>query len=293
MSDTKGAVRSDLLHAALPGLEIELRKVQEKLNDLERSNFQHEVGDDPAFDRKVFSSRLQRARRLVSMCLEAGGLAGTRNELEAAWKGLSAEETEWIPEIDVLHSEPLSYLDDLVDGIRILVAGGKSPTEIADASRLKDILEATAVLVHQRGVDPKREQDVQRVMDDYLEACFLKDFVKRPRVPGFIKNFEADVGIRSLRTAIEYKFASTESELKVAASGIIEDTAGYKGGVEWVHFYSVIYTTEPFVAPARLRADLDRVGAVEWVPVVVNGGRKRARRAKAGGRKPKGSKVTG
>ncbi len=89
-------------------------------------------------------------------------------------------------------------------------------------------------------------------------------------------------GIRHLKAAVEFKFASTPTELKQAVSGIFEDTAGYKGSLDWTRFYSVIYMTEPFESPARFHADMSRAGALNWTVIPVSGAGEKQRRFRKG-----------
>lgn len=285
MSTRQGLLGPGSLKTALPGLELELRKTEEALLEIEKAHIERmsgesDIDDAGNWDEEVFQHRLRRLKGLVSLCLEAGGLTTAEATLTSEWKTLALSETKWISEVDALDSEPLSRLTTAIDGIRMLVSGGQSTVERVDETRLTEMLESTHVLVHRRNKSPTREQDIQEVMADYLWAAFLNDFVPHPSIPGFIKHFKADAGIRSLKTAIEFKFVSTADDLKKAVSGIIEDTAGYKGSDDWTKFYSVIYMTEPFEASARVRADLRRVGAIEWRSVLVNGGASKVNKEK-------------
>ena len=276
-----------IIQNVLPGLEIELQRVKELLNELEEDEF-NQLRDeaDPLFERDSilasFTSRMQRTSRLVLMCLDAAGMRATRDDFQKAWVGFDLADTKYIHDLDVLHSEPYSYLTDMIDGLRLIATGGESPTAQVDLQRLKDVLEATAVLMRKRGIEPEREHDIQQVMADYLAACFPREFIPSPGVPGFIKKFKADTGIRHLKAAVEFKFASNATELKEAVSGIFEDTAGYKGSLDWTRFYSVIYMTEAFEAPARFHADMTRAGAVNWTVIPVTGAGEKQRRTRKG-----------
>jgi hypothetical protein len=265
-----------IIQNALPGLEMELQKVYEALHELEEDEFQRRHSED--YDSAHADSTrdrlpylLKRVSQLVLMCLEAAGLVATRVDFQNTWKIFDLSATEPIQEYDILYSEPCDYLKNTIEGLRLIANNGESPTETVDLQRLRDLLEATPTFLRKRNMAPQREHDIQKIMVDYLEACFPRGLVSSPTIPGFVKNFKADAGVLHLKAAVEFKFASSLPEVKQAMSGIIEDTAGYKGSLDWTRFYSVVYMTEPFVQPARFRADMARVGALNWVLILVNG----------------------
>ena len=132
------------------------------------------------------------------------------------------------------------------------------------------MLRDTPGLVRRRKNPPANETELQKIMHDYLSACFL-DFRLNPPIGGTLKNFKPDCGIASVGAAIEFKIVHTEEQRTVAFSGVAEDTAGYKGSRDWTRFYAVIYQAEPFILEGHLRSDLKRIGAATWTPIVVNG----------------------
>ncbi len=269
-----------LLAKALPGLELEHAECRKVFSDIESFTYDNMNGrvDDSSrwqnsWDEKVFEHRLKRLHRILRLVLDAADLSNALRQFDEAWGEFTdITETHWLHEVDSLASDPLQLLKDTIDGIRVLVGAGQSPIQRAETIRLRALLDATAYLVRRRNANPSKESDIQSVMDEYLDACFLGDYVKKPQIPGFTKNFNADGGVRSLATAIEFKFVSNETELKQAVSGIIEDTAGYKGSKDWTTFYSVIYLTEPFKAAAHINADMRRVDGFQWTPILVVGG---------------------
>jgi hypothetical protein len=127
------------------------------------------------------------------------------------------------------------------------------------------------VLVRKRDVQPKKEKDVQDVMHDYLEATFT-EYRGKVTIPGIIRDFEPDGGVRNLKAAIEYKFADSKAEVSRAMGGIFEDVSGYSGSLDWTRFYSVIYQTEAFESEDRIRSEMARAGTlVTWKTILVTG----------------------
>ena len=145
-----------------------------------------------------------------------------------------------------------------------------SSEEAWTLSRLEAMLRDTPGLVHRRQMAPANEAELQKIMHDYLSACF-PDFRLNPPIGGALKNFKPDCGIASVGAAIEFKIVHTEEQMAVAFSGVAEDTAGYRGSKDWTRFYAVIYQAQPFMLESQLRSDLKRIGAATWTPIVVNG----------------------
>ena len=270
--------RLEWLRPLVKGLEAERASAYKRLASLEGHFFdklhnQESEYFEERFELDVFASLLKDLAQHIAMALEAAGLAESRRLFLADWaEHLSGlQETRWIPEIDILHSEPYSFLTNALEGLQMLVGGAAAP-EQPHIDRLESMLRATAYLVRKRNptTPPTREHDIQTVMDDYLDAAFT-DYVKHPQITGHIKNFVPDGGVTGIKAAIEFKFVDSKMGLKTALSGILEDTQGYKGSEEWKRFYSVIYMTEPFETEERFRMDIVRVGATDWHVILVNG----------------------
>lgn len=134
----------------------------------------------------------------------------------------------------------------------------------------------TATILHREQLVPTSEHDIQKVMHRALFACFT-EYTDSVTIPGVLKNFKPDGGVRNLRAAIEFKFADSHSELAKGVGGIFEDGGGYKGSRDWTRFYSVIYQTKPFEAEERVRSEMIRGGLLTWKSILVtgDGGRKK------------------
>lgn len=259
-------------------LEQELDNAHKQLRILEKYSFDEFYGEEEKFFPKEFEWSkfeyyLQLIYRLLCFSFEVGGFPLTRQEFMNGWKIYkdNLTKTEIVHEVDVLNSEPLGYLGEYIAAFKLIAFGNRSPVQDYHKDLLERLLKSTAVLLRKRNIVPQKEHDIQKVMRDYLSAAF-SDYVKSPQISGFIKNFKPDGGIKSIHSAIEYKFVSSESELKVAISGILEDAAGYSGSLDWQYFYSVIYMTEPFEAEPRLKEELARVNTSKWQMIPVIGG---------------------
>jgi hypothetical protein len=207
--------------------------------------------------------------------LEAAQMGETRSDLIARWADFKKEKyglrsTKRFGEFEHLDSPPLEYIERVVSALRMTASNHVSSEDAWNLARLEGMLEDTSNLVLRRGKAPSDEAELQEIMHDYLRACF-PDFVFNPKIGGSIKSFIPDCGIRSINAAIEFKIAHTKEQAVKAYSGIVEDTAGYKGSKDWTRFFAVIYQAKPFLPKSHLKSDMQRIGAATWTPIPVNG----------------------
>lgn len=286
-----------LIERALPGLDLILKDCQRAITDWERCSFYGQSSDEEQEQAaEQLEYYLRKFRHQIALVLEAVGMPSTRTLLLRELRKLEGEgagfrAVEFYPEHDAIVSRPLTLLRDTVEGLQLLSGKQESPVDTFLRERFVEILRDTGHLVHKRRVDPKNEHDVQLVMRDYLEVVF-PDFVKEFDIPGVLKNFKPDGGVRSLKAAVEFKFADSEAEVVRALSGLFEDSAGYAGSDDWTTFYSVVYMTGPHATESRFKSDIRRGGLRAWTPILVQGpGGRRARGVPSKGRaSPRGPK---
>lgn len=179
----------------------------------------------------------------------------------------------------------VSALDDMVMALRAFLAcigvdkDGK--TSEGELRHVRRILDGTAKLIADRKLDPRNETQVRNEVYGLLLHSF-PDTVRDPHVAQVSKVYKPDLGIRSLKALIEYKFADTADELKTSLEGIYADTHGYSGFSDWKHFFAVIYCTDAFMTPDQLKAELARVDMPKnWDVILVTGRGGRTKRAAA------------
>jgi hypothetical protein len=237
------------------------------------------IYDNPRF---ALGGILRDAYDTLLVVLEAAEMPETRSSLVAAWpEFLSKKEglryTDDDAEYENSDSPACNFIERIVQGLEISTTQEISTEQAWTLNRLEEMLRDTAAIVRRRNVTPQKESDLQGVMHDYLGVCF-PGFTLNPTISGTIKNFKPDCGIGSVGAAIEFKIVHNEKQVRVAFSGITEDSAGYKGSKDWTRFYAVLYQAEPFMLGSHFRHDLGRVGAVTWTPIVVNGPTKKTPR---------------
>lgn len=143
-------------------------------------------------------------------------------------------------------------------------------------SLLEQILTGTPKMLTDRNIEPSNEAEVRtEVYNTFIHV--FPDTVREIPISKVSKVYKPDIGVRSLKSAIEYKFVSTKEEAKVAIGGIFEDINGYEGSNDWTTFYAVIYMTDNFMTQHQVEAEfkLSKVPH-NWKPIVVfgKGGRK-------------------
>jgi hypothetical protein len=218
---------------------------------------------------------LNQIEETLLVVLEAAGLSQTRERLLQKWTDFEKKggiaKTNYDGLFDYLESLPLSFVEQMIDNLRAC-AGEAIPTKDAhDLALLERLLRNTHVLVRKRNVQPKNEKEVRDVMHDYLEATFT-EYRRDVKIPGIIRDFKPDGGVRNLKAAIEYKFADSKEEVSKMMGGIFEDVSGYSGSLDWTRFYSVVYQTEAFESEDRIKSEMARAGTLmTWKAILVTG----------------------
>src|SRR6266853_2335817 len=198
----------EIVKNAVGTLEILLSRAKEALQDVGR-----EEGLDPGYSgaayeypREAMKSLLVELHDVLLVVLEAADMRETRASLVKAWSGFvegnGLTHTIINREIDSCDSPALTFLEHLIAGLRISVSDAISSEEAWTLIRLEEMLRDTAALVHRRQSPPANETDLQKIMHDYLSACFPR-FTTRLSIAGTLKNFKPDCGIANLGAAIE------------------------------------------------------------------------------------------
>jgi REase_DpnII-MboI len=271
---------------AVGSLDKLLSQAKDALWQVEAEDHGYAYGDSVGryeYPSDALKSFLDELHDVLLVVLEAADMPETRASLIEAWCGFTPGEGRRhtiINKVGDLESPALTFLERVIQGLRMTVSEAISSEEAWTLSRLEAMLRDTPGLVHRRQKAPENEHELQKIMHDYLSACF-PDFQFNPSIGGTLKTFKPDCGIASVDAAIEFKIVHTKEQVAVAFSGVAEDTAGYKGSKDWRRFYSVIYQAQPFMLESQLRSDLKRIGAATWTPIVVNGpAEKKASKAK-------------
>lgn len=220
------------------------------------------------------ASRLDSLGRQLPVLLDLIGMNDTRRSFLSSWEDFTNNLGETVCEQDEVNvwlvSRPLRLIDEI---LQVIGAGSKGVLEedSAGIKILEHVLRATPQILEARGVVPRKESDVQRVLHDHLEYTF-SDYSKEIKLPKGLKSFIPDGAIPTLETLIEVKFVNSKRKVAPIFSGIMEDLSGYGGSRDWTRFYSVIYQTGPFVSETRFGRSLRLSGnAGSWKSIIVGG----------------------
>lgn len=253
---------------------------QEELRfDMENHHLQSELGEE-------LESILWTLDTKIQIYADALGL-GTVNGLLSQWrinKDLKFSEIRHLhtDEAFGFYSPAFEKLYPILSALLVLVSSPDEPAPSPEPRRGHETLEyalrAIAKICRDRDKTPSNEKDVQEVVRSHLEGIF-PDFVPSPTIDKPLLKFKPDGGIPSLKSAIEIKFVGTRTEIATAIHGVMEDLSGYAQDPRWLHFYSLIYMTEPFAVEGQFRNALGVSGnAGDWTTIVVTGGGQRVRR---------------
>ena len=187
---------------------------------------------------------------------------------------------DYIPYVGELHSNTLGLFWKYHATLSSLL-GEDTKQQLEDERRkqFEGILLNTPKIVKDRLVEPSNEAEVRKCVYDLLIHVF-HDAVRETSIIQGTKTYKPDIGIKSLKTAVEYKFADSAEEVKKAIGGLYEDMRGYAGSEDWKHFFAVVYMTDAFFTQQQIMAEFKHTSADEnWKPILVIG--KGARKRKA------------
>jgi len=249
--------------------------VQKKISSLEESAFAaHRSREDDELDELNMKYTLERIKIKLSFAIEILGLQNLLQEFLSGFKKYESKLTdlELISYIGVLYSPALDYLGNYKSAITSHIKiEEKDITNSISIRLLEQILKGTPKLLADSKIVPSCEADVRAEIYKILIHVF-PDTVREVPIAKLCKIFKPDIGIKSLKCAIEYKYVTSEEEAKKSIGGIYEDIQGYKGSEDWKTFYAVIYMTDNFYTQAQVEAEF-KLSKVKhnWKPILVYG----------------------
>lgn len=232
-----------------------------------------EYYEEPLHDHvKSIYVRLQFAYEIL-------GLAGLLSEMRGGF-GAHQESLTAIAFTATGHpySPSLDYLGTYFRPLKASVPSLVGADAAAALQQLERILRGTPKLLKDRNLEPKNEKEIRQAVYDTL-IHFYPDTVREVPIAKQSKVYKPDIGVPTLKAAIEYKFVDSEAELKTALGGIYEDVGGYAGSEDWTTFFAIIYITDNFLTQAQVDAEF-KMSKVDraWRPILVpgRGARKKA-----------------
>ncbi len=183
------------------------------------------------------------------------------------------DQLDFLSYIDVFESPVLSILDKHFKAIisQLDTNDVEEQNDLKNMMLLERMLRSTGKMLSDREIEPSNEAIVRNEVYKTLTLVF-PDTVREMSISKVTKTFKPDIGIKSLKCAIEYKFSDSKEEIKTAIGGIFEDMKGYEGSLDWTKFYAVFYITDNFITQDQIEAEfkLSKV-PINWKPIVVFG----------------------
>jgi hypothetical protein len=283
---------NNLQDESLSALLIEIEGQLEKA-EAARSQLGNEImGDDRQggleIPQEALRGYLESIAAQLAVTLDIAGLAGSQAQLAERWKEFSKKkdgvaDTRFHPEVDWLECPALNYLQGLVSGIRVARGKDTDLSERYELNKLELLFEKIPHMLLAEGVEPNSEKQIRDVAHKYL-AIYFTQYTKDVQIQGPIRPFKPDSGVIDLKTAIEFKFATTRDEVHREIGQLFEDTSGYGRSLDWTRFYFVLYQTQALISKDQLKAELEKASRKNWIPVLVSGmgARKTRARVKVG-----------
>ncbi len=266
------AKEAERIQAALEG---DLQRAQKLVNDLER--YAYWRPDEPDEEEDLIELQLADVLLRIELRLIAAferlGLRMVAERLAArASRHKKATSFQMLPWIGELWNPLLGDLTEFHEILKPYLPEAEADSHVErDRERLRGILAGTPKMLSDRGVVPSAESDVEEEVYKTLIHLF-PDTVRQIPIPKAVKTYKPDLGVRSLGTAIEYKFADSETEFKACLDGIFTDIHAYADTKDWRHFFAVLYVTDQFFTQAQLDAHLRSSNIPDtWTFIMVSG----------------------
>jgi hypothetical protein len=269
----------------LNSIEPDIREATALIPDLEDYHKTTGKFDDEKkqFDELMITFYIDRAVKKIQFILEYLNL----KELLAQFKDDISKykneymDFEYIPYVGVLNSPVVSLLRNYVEAITCVIPGKnyELKKKEEDIALLERILLATPKILKDRNVLPKNEAEVRQEIYSLLIHVFPST-VREFSIPKELTNYKPDIGVKSLKCAIEYKFVTTEEETRKFIGEIYEDMMAYDGSEDWKIFYAVIYMTDNYVTQAQVDSQvISSNGKNTWKVILVYGKGEREKRS--------------
>ena len=224
----------------------------------------------------------------VRFIFELMAASKTREAFELGFAAFDGkhDELQYDEETGGLYCPALGYSLARVAMLESMIPLVEKTAEQSKLEVLENVLRNTAKIMKDHGIEPDRETVIYKAVGNVLSLYFPK-LTFNVNFPKPLKNYKPDFGVPELGVAVEYKFATSEVEVKAAVDGIFTDMHAYSGTSPWRTFYAVIYMTGPYYTAEQMTAHVESSsGPKNWkiLPVLGTGSKeakKRLRRRKA------------
>jgi hypothetical protein len=258
------------------------RRLVDKLGDFANIRAAvHGYIEEEDFTEELLRVLIEQVRQRILLMCDVACLNAFLANFGEGWKQFkNPTQLTLAPWIGVLYCPALEFLADCLNSIEVVVPRTEeSARTSSDRMRiLEQVLRGTSKIIWDRKLEPSKESEIRNAVYDVLIHVF-PDTVREVPIAQVSKIYKPDIGVRSLKAAVEYKFADNESEARSLLGGIYEDIHGYAGSEDWKTFFAVLYMTGNFLTLDQVIAEWQMTNVPHsWKPIVVTG---------RGARKPK------
>lgn len=267
----------------------ELSAADEPISKLQTLSYYADGSDDRWGEEQILTEhelewRLERAYIGLSALIEHLQYPKLLAQFQSGFSKFESNlsNVDIIPDVGDFYSPAQSYLRKYIFALSVLLGSDmKRQDQIERRSMLEGILLNTPKIIFDRRIEPRNEAEVRKCVFDLLIHIF-PDTVREMSIIQNTKTYRPDIGVKSLGTAVEYKYADTPEEVKHAVGGLYEDMRGYSGSKDWTFFYAVIYMTDHFFTQQQIMSEFKHTSAdSNWKPLLVVGKGARVRRRRA------------
>ncbi len=243
------------------------------------SKYEDEIAEEQEFTNDLLSETIEEIRLKLIVLMDIIPAQNLYNELQSEWVKYKNKITNLsiIPVIGELYCPSLHALYKFFQTISDLFQIDDKFENLVIKSQLKGILRGTPKVLYDHSIKPSNETEVKNEIYKILTIVH-SDTVRELNLPRTVKTYRPDIGIKSIGACIEYKFASTEQEVKTAVDGIMEDIPAYKSFKDWNTFYVVFYLTEAFYTEEQILSHFSGSKPENWEFIIVYGSGKRKKK---------------
>jgi hypothetical protein len=259
--------------AEIDACRQQLRQCERVIGYYQDSDGLYEDDEQYESEKSYLGFRLRQAHLRMLILIERAGLSLFHERYVQGFipfedKLKAVEHSPHDP--DNLYSEPLTYIDQTFDALSAMLQEPEG-RDLISLGLLERVLRQTPYILRDRDIVPSSEKDVRKPLFDILKTIF-PDCRREIPVSHLFKVYRADLGVSSLKSLVEVKYALDEKEMRSELDGIYADINGYSGDPQWARFFAVFYTAEPIAAPERIEEEfkLSRVD-INWTPIIVHG----------------------
>ena len=163
------------------------------------------------------------------------------------------------------------FLSKFITALQLNAPDKFGGSQQAGLEILENILMGTATIMDEAQITPTCESDINRLMKPIIRAAF-PDSIPSPPVPTVVKTYKPEMGVPSLGALVEYKYATSQNEMKQCVDGIFADSRGYTADGTWKKFYAVFFQTGAFYNQPQMDAQFKQCGIHDsWKAIVLVG----------------------